>query len=385
VHNYVESDEIFTNGTALQMLAEGDSVFFYWYPRQEKVIVSYGTVEDVSVKGNCFSNDHVPSTSQQFQAYGTAALEAAAFNDDQPAMGMIEGYFARTLYEEVPDFVPIYTEDNKILQNPGIGFSHDMLAADCNINRTLTPLQSCPWYETPRAFRLVDQEISLDVNDMANFVKDVKDIISKSPASFPLQGILLRFSQASTILMSTSAARNSCHFEWYIEKRWNEYEDSPASITAYQTMMQLFAFKYSGRSHWGKSGLFYHTKDMIAKKIGPGRRDAFKKSMDKYDPNGIYGNKFAGRFLGTSTAMDSDPLVKHCALFDDCICSKDSDCAANQICTSLPGYSSYRACKNIPNPLADITNSGPSMKAASFAEWAMTYSMNSLPSIPNGK
>lgn len=66
--------------------------------------------------------------------------------------------------------------------------------------------------------------------------------------------------------------------------------------------------------------------------------------MNKYDPNQVFINNFGHRMKGTGTTVDSDPFTKHCALLDNCICSKDIDCGVTQTCTTLPGYT-YKVCK----------------------------------------
>jgi len=66
--------------------------------------------------------------------------------------------------------------------------------------------------------------------------------------------------------------------------------------------------------------------------------------MQKYDPNGIFLNKFGRRILDLSNEMNVDPSVKRCALQDYCICSKNSDCTSLQSCGMVSGYP---ACQDI--------------------------------------
>lgn len=77
--------------------------------------------------------------------------------------------------------------------------------------------------------------------------------------------------------------------------------------------------------------------------------------MNKYDPNGVFLNSFGRRLKKTGTKVDIDPKLKHCALLDNCICSKNTDCGKNQICTTISGYK-YNVCKTrneapIPLPI----------------------------------
>lgn len=93
--------------------------------------------------------------------------------------------------------------------------------------------------------------------------------------------------------------------------------------------------------------------------------------MNKYDPNEIFINNFGRRLKGTGTTIDADPLIKHCALLDNCICSNNTDCGNTQTCTTLPGYS-YRVCKTkneIPEKAVDKSKFPP---LAGFLDWLST-------------
>lgn len=74
--------------------------------------------------------------------------------------------------------------------------------------------------------------------------------------------------------------------------------------------------------------------------------------MNKYDPDEVFINNFGRRIKRTGTTVDTDPLAKRCALLDNCICSKNGDCASTQICTTLPEYK-YKVCKT-KNEIAEF-------------------------------
>lgn len=131
--------------------------------------------------------------------------------------------------------------------------------------------------------------------------------------------------------------------------------------------MRLFQTrKYRARSHWGKSGLVYHDRESLDLKLDYYAREkfigsvfkitvnftlslighSFTEAMDKFDPYEIFINNFGRRIKRKGAIVDTDPLTTHCALLSNCICSQNSDCGAEQICTTISGYT-YPVCKTI--------------------------------------
>lgn len=79
---------------------------------------------------------------------------------------------------------------------------------------------------------------AIDLADLPALVAIVKDIIRKTPVAFPLQGILMRFSDKSDIYMSTAYGRQTVHFEFYVWNREDVYNDPSGSMAGYQTILQ---------------------------------------------------------------------------------------------------------------------------------------------------
>lgn len=115
----------------------------------------------------------------------------------------------------------------------------------------------------------------IDLDKLGDFVRDVKDIISKTPTAFPDIGILMRFSGASDIYMSTAYVRETCHFEFYLWNRDDIYNRPSGSLAGYQTILQTLSKKYKARSHWGKNGMVYHSSPMIDLKMNETARQGF--------------------------------------------------------------------------------------------------------------
>lgn len=101
-------------------------------------------------------------------------------------------------------------------------------------------------------------------------------------------------------------------------------------------------------------------------------------AMNKFDPNEIFINNFGRRIKHKGTKVDIDPLTTHCAILDNCICSKDADCGYYQTCTTLPGYS-YRVCKTrneVPEFTVHKNGFPPSLGV-------LGYLLTSIPTLAN--
>lgn len=148
-------------------------------------------------------------------------------------------YQKSTLLQNTPLFVPIYTEDGINVENPAVGYYDRMLAPTCRDGPTPDGL-TCLWsHVNAPNILILDNEMSLNLDDLSDVVTVVKDILSKSPTIFPLQGILLRFQGKSDTYMSNTFGRDSVHFEWYTWLRMGGKNIQPASLAGYQTIMQV--------------------------------------------------------------------------------------------------------------------------------------------------
>lgn len=81
---------------------------------------------------------------------------------------------------------------------------------------------------------------------MPAVVRTIKDIVSKTSATFPLHGIILRFSGDSDIYMSTSYKRDVCHLEFAVWKRSDPYNDASGNLAGYQTILQALVKNQNG-------------------------------------------------------------------------------------------------------------------------------------------
>ncbi|KAJ6643890.1 L-gulonolactone oxidase 5 [Pseudolycoriella hygida] len=353
-HNYVVPDEALTNGVGINWAKSTDQIAFYWFPSFHEVVVANWTIVDVNTPGNARTNDHVPSSYASFNAlsavgkeiiFGLTSSTCAVANAlGYTILHAVEYYLQLSLLIQTPNFAPIYTEDEFTVKNPAVGYYDLMFAPICYDDERGPLKAACVWAHGDNAITILDNEFALDLADLPNFIRDVKDVISKTPTAFPLQGILMRFSDKSDIYMSTAYGRQTVHFEFYLWNRNDPYTDPSASLAGYQTILQILTRKYKARSHWGKSGLVHHNSESLDLKLDGEARRGFVAAMTKFDPNEVFINNFGRRMKRKGTKVDIDPLTVHCALLDNCICSKDTDCGYDQTCTTLPGYT-YPVCK----------------------------------------
>ena len=90
--------------------------------------------------------------------------------------------------------------------------------------------------------------------------------------------------------------------------------------------------------------------------------------MWEYDPYEVFMNDFGRRLKGTGDKINLDPSTTHCALLDNCICSHHSDCAQNQICSTIEGYPDYPVCKDIESKF-EILDDNPNLPTTSISDY----------------
>ncbi|KAJ6646763.1 L-gulono-1,4-lactone dehydrogenase [Pseudolycoriella hygida] len=353
-YNKIVSDDILTNGQAIELAKNTDQLSLYWFPEFEEVVVSSWTMVDVKTPGTCYTNDHVPSIYSNFALISSLAKELAfTLTESKCAIANTLGYTITHVFEylmemalimPLPDYVPIYATQQGIFQNPAVGYYDEMFAPICYDEPQGLLGAACPWSHGANSMTLHDNEFGFELSRLGDFINAVKKIVKETPTSFPMNGILMRFADKTDTYMSTSYGRQTVYFEFYLWKRDDDYNRVSGSLAGYQTILQTLAKEFNGRSHWGKSGMAYHDSQSLDLKLDETARQNFIKVMNKYDANEVFINNFGRRLKRTGTKLDTDPMTKHCAILDNCICSKDSDCGMNQKCGTLPGYK-YNVCK----------------------------------------
>lgn len=171
-------------------------------------------------------------------------------------------YFAKlSLIEQTPEMAPIYTEDGITVQNPAVGYAHFISSPICNGSPQGPNGAACPDSQGANSLTTIDNEqvklvsicdsifniffifasnrFSIALCDLADFVKTVKDILKKTPTSFPIFGIRITFSGKSNIYLSTSYGRESVNVEFRALNRKNLTNDPSGSSAGYQAIVQV--------------------------------------------------------------------------------------------------------------------------------------------------
>ncbi len=79
----------------------------------------------------------------------------------------------------------------------------------------------------------------VDLDELPNFIAEIEDIRTKAPTVFPLQGVLMRFSDKDEAYMANSYGRQTVHFEFYLWNRKDPYNQPSGSLAGYQTILQM--------------------------------------------------------------------------------------------------------------------------------------------------
>ncbi|KAJ6632745.1 L-gulonolactone oxidase 5 [Pseudolycoriella hygida] len=247
-------------------------------------------------------------------------------------MGAIQVWTELSLYKQAPLRQPVFSEDGGFtLTNPATGYAHGLMQNRC---------QKCVWDYGPGTY-VHEFAAALDLKRFREAVEGIRNILRLQGASFPLYGIFIRFSPSSTAMMSIEYGRATVHIEIVTPMRKNPFKNARSGLGSVQAIEQLL-ISLGGRPHWSMCGQSFHTKSMLA--ANSPNIAKFRAMMKKYDPNGVFLNKFGERITGASNQLTVDTRAIHCALNSNCICSKNADCATGQICKKMYGFN---VCKDV--------------------------------------
>jgi len=143
-------------------------------------------------------------------------------------------------------------------------------------------------------------------------------------------------------MLGMNSGQDIFMFEIHIPTKPNKDGIEPSS-DVYDEIQQLSLQKYSGRPHWGKNS------QPAFNGIGPNQYDnwyEFIQIQAELDPEGIFLNDFWDSMLSKRIATSASFLG--CVYERDCICSRDTDCGADRVCSQGLFYKAARVCKQKP-------------------------------------
>lgn len=292
-----------------------------WFPSQKKAIVETFDLVDKNTPGESKHN--------LWQA-GSGILK---FIGKLPNIVLNSSQIVQCTAEalRVKTWAPPIEAINSSRQEP-IGYAHEMIASNCEKGQ-------CAWDQG-----LVNRtiEIALPLEKLSDWMHDVRSIIEKKKACFPILGIYLRFARKGSNMLGMNSGQDIFMFEIHIPTKPNKDGIEPSS-EVYDEIQQLSLQKYSGRPHWGKNS------KPTFNGIGPNQYDnwyEFIQIQAELDPKGMFLNDFWDSMLSIRTASSTNFLG--CVYERDCICSRDTDCGADRVCSEGLFYKPARVCTQKP-------------------------------------
>ena len=180
-------------------------------------------------------------------------------------------------------------------------------------------------------------EVSFPVRYLTQWMGDVRALLEKRRACFPILGLYLRFSKGSDRWLSFNYGEDVVSVEIHIPKVASEtYHERSADV--YDELIQLTLARYDARPHWGKNSAPFFAN--IGARQYP-RWEDFKELKRSFDPDGLFENR-AWRQMNGEAQPEPFP---GCVLSRDCICSEDSHCGSEYTCEAGLLYEEARVCR----------------------------------------
>lgn len=185
-HNYAVPDDILTNGQAEAMAKATDQISLYWFPEFKEVVVANWTIVKAETPGTDYTNDHTPSSYDNFALVSSLTKEIAfSLTESTCAVAntlgksknmkinsffiarvfigytilrVLEFFLEMVLLIPLPDYVPIYATQDGIFQNPAVGYYDEMFAPICYDEPQGILGAACVWSHGVNGITILDNE-----------------------------------------------------------------------------------------------------------------------------------------------------------------------------------------------------------------------------------
>ena len=300
------------------MVREHDYARVMWFAGNQRYVIDYYDRVDVEEPGQSRHNLW-SSTGSVFRFIGDLPYRVL---NRAPLRAQCDSALLRYKFWSSPLKVI------KSRRSAPVGWSHEMLSSSCDEGK-------CPWDND--AVRSRTMEAAFPLRQLQSWMNDVRAILDKKRACFPILGIYLRFSKGSDRWLSFNYGEDVVAFEIHVPKVAAEtYHERSADV--YDEIMQMSLAKYNARPHWGKNS------DPSFSYIGETqypRWSDFVTLKQEMDPKGLFENQIWKQM----TEAKEPQSYPGCALSRSCICTKDSDCGHHYICDSGKSYAPARVCR----------------------------------------
>jgi hypothetical protein len=232
VKNYVESESILLDGTALQWATEYDWYEMWWFPSTKTVVVSKGNyTADLNAPGNASTN-LIPDESSAEISSAKDAFETMQGTRNKRGLYAVQDFTQYSLYQDVVGKPAFFSEDGgKTLKNPATGYVWQLQSNKCT--------NKCAW-ENGNISSIYPEESSMafEMSELPKVIRTMKNILGQVQAVFAMVGVFIRFSKPSDSYLAISTGRPTVTVEWATPMRRDPYNTARDGIGAYQAILQ---------------------------------------------------------------------------------------------------------------------------------------------------
>ncbi|MBQ49554.1 MAG: hypothetical protein CMP10_19395 [Zetaproteobacteria bacterium] len=313
-YGYIRESDTGLEDKIQDLVGAHDYARVLWFPLQNKYILDYYDKVSTDTPGDSVNNTWtaVPNISW------LGDLPVGVLNSSKLAQCGAE--LAR-----VNTFSGSFDVKNSDKNRP-VGFSHQMIGGSCSPGK-------CSW---DNGIKTRTVEVGFSLARVKDWMKDVRQLMAKRKACFPVLGIYMRFSAAATSALSQARGEDTVVFEVHIPQTSNP-ELEPSS-DVYDEMVQLTLGKYDGRPHWAKNSFPYF--------LGLGSKqypnfDQFEELRQRLDPDDL----FLSPFWQSVRDQDSPSRTPWCGIERTCICKEDGECGMKAKCEAGIFYKDAKICR----------------------------------------
>ncbi|KAJ3270643.1 hypothetical protein HDV01_007531 [Terramyces sp. JEL0728] len=302
--------EIDFNNATLNLpaiIAQYDFAGCYYFPYNKRAILTTSTLVDASTTGNGHKtswDSSIPDALQAWVIPKVLDVVNGLLSEDEvcPLANTRAGQLkSGETSEAVGDFGPMYMGN----------LFHDIA-------------------------NVVNVELNIPISKLAAAYQDIIAIVNNVKTCFPVYGIYTRFATPGNTFMGPNGINEPiAHLEIHI---LNSFTIPYLGFGAIAEIRQLLNAKYNAEPHYGKNWGSDFTR--LDTKLGS-RAASFAKAVKRFDPNGVFSNKFLQNLQGNAQRL----ATKQCAFTQDCFCAIDSDCPAGYGCVAGHVFTAAKVCR----------------------------------------